>query len=89
MGKNSLKYNFDKNGYLEIYLTNLNSWYRTTRNTFRSFNGMRRVDNIEISEDIFISGTNKIPSDLSLYKNEIYACSQVSKKTLAENMRDS
>lgn len=38
-----LKYDFNTAGVLEVYMTNLNGWYRTTAKEFRSFNGPRRI----------------------------------------------
>lgn len=38
-----LVYEFDTSGVLEVYMRNLDGWYRTTAKEFRSFNGPRRI----------------------------------------------
>lgn len=38
-----LEYDFNTAGVLEVFMSNLNDWYRTTAKEFRSFNGPRRI----------------------------------------------
>lgn len=38
-----LLYEFDTSGVLEVYMSKLENWYRTTAKEFRSFNGPRRI----------------------------------------------
>lgn len=81
-----LTYNFDKYGYLMVFIPNL-GWHPCVRNNFRSFNGRRMVDGNEIFNGIYEHNTNKIVKDLTLYKNQVYKSQTKSKKTLSESMR--
>jgi hypothetical protein len=38
-----LIYDFNTAGVLEVYMPNLEGWYRTTAKDFRSFDGKRRI----------------------------------------------
>jgi hypothetical protein len=53
-----LQYDFDTSKNLEIYLPNLNDWYRVTPGEFRSFNGKRRIQQQNYNGPIYQYGTN-------------------------------
>jgi hypothetical protein len=70
-----LEFPFNTAGLLEIFMPNLNDWYRATAKDFRSFNGPRRISeptevilgNVDVSMrtydyygPVFMWGTNKI-----------------------------
>jgi hypothetical protein len=55
-----LKYNFETAANLEVFMPNLNDWYRVTSREFRSFNGKRRINNIEYVGNVYLYGTNKL-----------------------------
>jgi len=55
-----LKYDFETAANLEVFMPNLNDWYRVTSREFRSFNGKRRINNIEYVGNIYLYGTNKL-----------------------------
>jgi len=38
-----LRYDFDTAGVLEVFVPNLDGWYRVTGREFRSFDGLRRI----------------------------------------------
>ena len=63
-----LEYNFDTARNLEVYLPNLNSWFRVTSREFRSFNGKRRIQGKEYNGPIYLFGTNKI-ADITKYES--------------------
>jgi len=70
-----LQYDFNTAGVLEVFMNNLNDWYRTTAKEFRSFNGPRRITEptqiekgnvyvpmrtYEYYGPVYLFGTNKI-----------------------------
>jgi len=54
-----LEYNFDTSANLEVFLPNLNNWYRVTCREFRSFNTKRRINGIEYTGPLYLFATNK------------------------------
>lgn len=50
---------FNTASNLEVYMPNLNGWYRVTSREFRSFNGKRRLNGELYKGHIFHYGTNK------------------------------
>ena len=54
-----LKYNFETAANLEIFIPNLERYHRVTSREFRSFNGKRRINNIEYKGPVYLYGTNK------------------------------
>ncbi len=54
--KTKLKYPF-KEGLFEIQTQN-GKWCQTTRISFRSYDGPRRINNVEYNGPIFVYGTN-------------------------------
>lgn len=60
-----IKYDFNTASNLEIYMPNLNNWYRVTSREFRSFNGKRRLNGDLYKGNVYHYGTNK-KADISL-----------------------
>ena len=68
-----LEYDFDTARNLEVFMPNLNGWYRVTSREFRSFNGNRRILNVSDPSNsfyecyegpIYFYGTNnKVPEN--------------------------
>jgi len=54
-----LSYDFDTARNLEVFMPNLQNWYRVTSREFRSFNGKRRIQGSEYSGPVYLYGTNK------------------------------
>lgn len=54
-----LIYDFNTSKNLEVYMPNLEGWYRVTSREFRSFNGKRRISGEEYKGHIYHYGTNK------------------------------
>ena len=50
---------FNTASNLEVYMPNLEGWYRTTSREFRSFNGKRRINGESYKGHIYHYGTNK------------------------------
>lgn len=59
-----LTYDFNTASNLEVWMPNLNGWYRVTSREFRSFNGERRINGEEYKGNIFHYGTNKKANEL-------------------------
>ena len=59
-----MEFLFNESKNLEIFLPNLNNWYRVTPMDFRSFDGKRRIQGKEYEGPLYAYGTNKkvIPS---------------------------
>ena len=57
-----LEHDFDTSKNLEVYLPNLDNWYRVTSRDFRSFNGLRRIEGESYDGPVYLYATNnKIP----------------------------
>jgi hypothetical protein len=54
-----IKYDFNTAANLEVYMPNLNDWYRVTSREFRSFNGKRRMNGIEYEGNVYHYESNK------------------------------
>jgi hypothetical protein len=54
-----LNYEFETAANLEVFMLNLNDWYRVTSREFRSFNGKRRINNIEYNGPIYHYASNR------------------------------
>ena len=59
-----MEFLFNESKNLEIFLPNLNNWYRVTPTDFRSFDGKRRIQGKEYEGPLYAYGSNKtvIPS---------------------------
>ena len=56
---------------LEMFMVNLDGWYRVTSREFRSFNGKRRINNEEYKGVVFHYGTNKRANKSLVEANKI------------------
>ena len=54
-----LKNDFNVAANLEVFMPNLNGWYRVTSREFRSFNGERRIDGIEYKGNAYHYSSNR------------------------------
>ncbi len=75
-----IKYDFNTAANLEIYMPNLKDWYRVTSREFRSFNGKRRINNIEYLGTVYLYNTNKRADLLKFELDKMAGYSWVSKK---------
>jgi len=64
-----LIYEFNTSGLLEVFMSNLGGWYRTTAKDFRSFNGPRRIT---IPTEIEL-GNVKVPMETFEYYGPVYS----------------
>ncbi len=60
-----IKYDFNTASNLEVFMPNLDGWYRVTSREFRSFNGKRRLNGNLYEGNVYHYGTNK-KADISL-----------------------
>lgn len=75
---------FNTAGNLEVYMPQLNGWYRVTSREFRSFNGKRRINNKDYEGPLFSYGTNNIVDPDNVEKDKIISHNWVSKKRPGE-----
>lgn len=61
-----IKYDFNTASNLEVFMPNLDGWYRVTSREFRSFNGKRRLNNEEYNGNVYHFESNK-RADILLY----------------------
>jgi hypothetical protein len=54
-----IKVDFNTRGNLEVFMPNLNGWYRVTSREFRSFNGKRRINNDQYDGNVYHYESNK------------------------------
>ena len=54
-----IKYDFNTAANLEVFMSNLDGWYRVTSREFRSFNGKRRMNGIEYEGNVYHYESNK------------------------------
>lgn len=64
-----LEFPFNTSGLLEIYMSSLEGWYRTTAKEFRSFNGPRRITEPTTVE----LGNVKVPMSTYEYYGPVYS----------------
>ena len=75
-----IKYDFNTAGNLELFMPNLDGWYRVTSREFRAFNGKRRINGVEYLGNVYLYNTNK-RADLSKSKPDtMEGYSWISKK---------
>lgn len=65
----TLIYEFNTAGSLEVFMTSMNGWYRVTARDFRSFNGPRRITLPEYVEH----GNVDVPMAVYEYYGPVYA----------------
>jgi hypothetical protein len=63
-----LKYEFNTASNLEVFMINLNDWYRVTSREFRSFNGKRRINNVEYNGPIYHYATNRRANPIGFWQ---------------------
>jgi hypothetical protein len=80
-----LKFEFETASNLEVFMPNLNNWYRVTAREFRSFNGKRRINNIEYSGNVYLYGTNKLADLKTIIQGKIAGFSWVSKRRAGDD----
>jgi hypothetical protein len=66
-----LTYDFNTASNLEVWMPNLDGWYRVTSREFRSFNGKRRINGEEYKGVVFHYGTNKRANKSLVEANKI------------------
>ena len=54
-----MEFLFNESKNLEVFLPNLNNWYRVTPTDFRSFDGKRRIQGEKYEGPLYAYGTNK------------------------------
>lgn len=80
-----LEYDFDTARNLEVFMPNLNGWYRVTSREFRSFNGKRRIQGELFKGNIYQFGTNKIINPKHSEENKIAGYKWTSVRRPGEN----
>lgn len=79
-------YDFNTASNLEVFMVNLNGWYRVTSREFRSFNGKRRINGELYDGRVYLYNTNKIASKSVFPKNMMAGYSWVSKTRPGEDL---
>ena len=54
-----MEYLFNEAKHLEVYIPNLEGWYRVTPTDFRSWDGKRRIQGEEYEGPLYAYGTNR------------------------------
>lgn len=75
-----LKYDFNTASNLEVFMPNLNGWYRVTSREFRSFNGKRQINNEVYDGTVYLYNTNKRINKSKYGKHKLAGYSWDSKK---------
>lgn len=79
-----LTYDFNTAANLEIWMPNLDGWYRVTSREFRSFNGKRRINNESYTGPVFLYNTNKRINKNKSEKDKLAGYTWVSKRRPGE-----
>lgn len=66
-----LIYDFNTAANLELWMPNLEGWYRVTSREFRSFNGKRRINEEEYKGPVYHYATNKRANKSLVEANKI------------------
>lgn len=66
-----LKYDFDQSLHLEICIED--KWYRSTAREFRSFDGLRRINNDSYEGPVYYFKTNDKVMSLLSKENIVYS----------------
>lgn len=80
-----LQYDFDTARNLEVFMPNLNGWYRVTAGEFRSFNGDRRIQGEKFNGALYAFGTNKKVNSKDYVLNKVIEHNWESKRRPNEN----
>jgi len=75
-----IKYDFNTAANLELFMPNLNDWYRVTSREFRAFNGKRRINGVEYLGNVYLYNTNKRVDSSMSKPDTMVGYSWVSKK---------
>mgnify|MGYP003646217330 FL=1 len=54
-----IKFDFNTAANLEVFMSNLDGWYRVTSREFRAFNGQRRINNDEYFGNVYHYDSNR------------------------------
>ena len=81
-----LKYDFNTASNLEVFMPNLNDWYRVTSREFRSFTGKRRINNVEYDGPVYVYNSNKRVNKSKFERNIIANHNWVSKRRPGEDL---
>jgi hypothetical protein len=79
-----IKYDFNTASNLEIWMPNLNGWYRVTSREFRSFNGKRRINGEPYNGHVFLYNTNKRANKSKYELNKMAGYNWISTKRPGE-----
>lgn len=79
-----LKYDFNTAANLEIFMINLDGWYRVTSREFRSYNGKRRINEEPYKGPVYLYNTNKKINKAKYEKNLLAGYSWVSTRRAGE-----
>jgi hypothetical protein len=66
-----LIYDFNTASNQEVWMPNLDGWYRVTSREFRSFNGKRRINGEEYKGPVYHYATNKRANKSLVEANKI------------------
>ena len=81
-----LKYDFNTAANLELFIPNLNDWYRVTSREFRSFTGKRRIHNVEYDGPVYVFNSNKRVNKSKFERNVIAHHNWISKRRPGEDL---
>ena len=81
-----LKYEFETAANLEVFMPNLNDWYRVTSREFRSFTGKRRINNVDYNGPVYVYNSNKRVNKSMVERNVIADHNWVSKRRPGEDL---
>jgi hypothetical protein len=79
-----IRYDFNTASNLEIWMPNLNDWYRVTSREFRSFNGKRRINGEPYYGPVFLYNTNKRANKSKYESNKMAGYSWISTRRPGE-----
>jgi hypothetical protein len=81
-----IKYDFNTAANLELFMPNLDDWYRVTPRDFRSFNGKRRINNVDYNGPISHYASNRRANKSLFPKDKIVEYNWVSKRRPGEDL---
>lgn len=75
-----IKYDFNTASNLEVFMPNLDGWYRVTSREFRAFNGGRRINGELYNGPVYLYNTNKRINKNKYPKHKLAGYNWISKK---------
>jgi len=75
-----IKYDFNTASNLEVFMPNLDGWYRVTSREFRAFNGGRRINGEPYDGPVYLYDTNKRANKSQYEKHKLVGHKWESKK---------